>query len=336
MTHQLDELIESLLYEGYALYPYTPGATKNATPDSVWHRVPHLPMPSEVVQPSITFRWTASRGETRRGGGRLRGISSVRRFETRSGQATRADIAGSTLERPRPSRMEMGIEFVGLNGRIELSAIRQEVGSWRVRVSVENSTAVDEHELAGIDRAGALQRSFISTHPVARLRGGRFVSPLEAKGCENVNTWPVLATDEDDAMVGAAIMLPDHPAIAPQSKGNLFDGTEIEEALLLHVQALSDDERSSITVGDPAVLEMVDRAMSVAPEDIFNLHSTMRPAPKDPAGSPPFERGEKEVVVDGRTVRPGAKLALRLGDRTDVYDKMLDGRIATLQRIYLD
>ena len=32
MPDQLDTLVESLLYEGYALYPYTPGATKNATP----------------------------------------------------------------------------------------------------------------------------------------------------------------------------------------------------------------------------------------------------------------------------------------------------------------
>ena len=29
---QLEELVRTLLYEGYALYPYTPGATKNATP----------------------------------------------------------------------------------------------------------------------------------------------------------------------------------------------------------------------------------------------------------------------------------------------------------------
>ena len=28
----LEELVDSLLWEGYALYPYTPGATKNATP----------------------------------------------------------------------------------------------------------------------------------------------------------------------------------------------------------------------------------------------------------------------------------------------------------------
>ena len=32
MTDALEQLVDSLLYEGYALYPYTPGATKNATP----------------------------------------------------------------------------------------------------------------------------------------------------------------------------------------------------------------------------------------------------------------------------------------------------------------
>src|ERR1700678_4297732 len=32
MAEALEALIDSLLYEGYALYPYTPGATKNATP----------------------------------------------------------------------------------------------------------------------------------------------------------------------------------------------------------------------------------------------------------------------------------------------------------------
>ena len=44
-------------------------------------------------------------------------------------------------------------------------------------------------------------------------------------------------------MLGAAIVLPDHPQIAPQSRGNLFDNTEIEEALLLHVHSLTDEER---------------------------------------------------------------------------------------------
>ena len=32
MTEALEQLVDSLLWEGYALYPYTPTATKNATP----------------------------------------------------------------------------------------------------------------------------------------------------------------------------------------------------------------------------------------------------------------------------------------------------------------
>ena len=32
MSDELERLVETLLWEGYALYPYTPGATKNATP----------------------------------------------------------------------------------------------------------------------------------------------------------------------------------------------------------------------------------------------------------------------------------------------------------------
>ena len=52
-------------------------------------------------------------------------------------------------------------------------------------------------------------------------------------------------------MIGAAIVLPDHPQIAPESRGNLFDNTEIEEALVLHVHALSDGERAEIEEQDP-------------------------------------------------------------------------------------
>src|SRR3954463_6272201 len=32
MADALEQLVDTLLFEGYVLYPYTPGATKNATP----------------------------------------------------------------------------------------------------------------------------------------------------------------------------------------------------------------------------------------------------------------------------------------------------------------
>ena len=46
--------------------------------------------------------------------------------------------------------------------------------------------------------------------------------------------------------------------------------------------------------------------------------------------------GEQQVVVDGVTFRLGAKVVLRLVDRPDPFDRILDGRRATVERIYLD
>ncbi len=147
----------------------------------------------------------------------------------------------------------------------------------RVTLRIENRTAVPE----GAARPEALVASLLSTHAVLRVAGGRFVSPLEAEGCANANTWPFLATDADDVVVGAAMVLPDHPELAPRAAASMFDGTEIEEALLLHVLALSDGEREQIAAEDPAVREMVARAAAAAPEELMRLHGVMRPARED-------------------------------------------------------
>jgi hypothetical protein len=46
--------------------------------------------------------------------------------------------------------------------------------------------------------------------------------------------------------------------------------------------------------------------------------------------------GEDEVVLDDVAYRRGDKVLLRLEDRDDPYDRILDGRIATVERIYYD
>jgi hypothetical protein len=165
----------------------------------------------------------------------------------------------------------------------------------------------------------------ISTHIVIQLSAGRFLSPLETE-CGSVNTFPVLATPNDDAILGAAIVLPDHPQIAPQSHGNLFDNTEIEEALVLHVHSLTDEERGSVT--DPAVKEMLERALALTPGNIIGLHGGLGEVDNNP--------GEEQATVDGVTFVKGSKLLLKPGTDRDVYDRMLDGRRATLERIYVD
>ncbi len=164
-----------------------------------------------------------------------------------------------------------------------------------------------------------------------------------------MNIFPVLATPADDTMLGATIMLPDHPRVAPQSRGNLYDGTEIEEALLLHVHALSDGEREEIAASDPAVREMVERAAASTPEDLFDVHGVMAPSrpedsirgpettsPPEPPEHLPDLSGDPEVTVEGVTFRRGERVKVRTAQSGDPYDRMVDGRTATIEKILHD
>ena len=258
-----------------------------------------------------------------------------------------------------------------ITGSVTLAAEPLASGAALVTVRVSNTTPVPADELAGIDRPAALRRSLLSTQVLAGIGGGgAFVSPLDrdgrlgdaVAGCENVNTWPVLAAPDDSAILGAAIILPDHPKVAPQSKVDMFDNTEIEEALLLHVKALSDSEKQAIAEQDPAVREMIARAEATTPEEVMELHGLMRPTEPDPdfpqwsepADAPSFSQGapaatprrpppgsdnvpgEERVLVDGVGFERGGKVTLRPGRGGDPYDAMLDGRTATIERIYLD
>jgi hypothetical protein len=318
----VNELVESLLYEGYALYPYTPGATKNATPT-----------PFGIVYPPAYARaleTTYDHLELQcvvEGGGEVR---AEVHFLSPSGERHVAEA----------QRIEGAGEFEldELRVRTVLDVAPPDGGRRRVSYRVENQTEVPD----GLGRAEALRHSLISTHPVLSVEGGRFISQLEAP-CDSVNTWPVLASADDDLMLGAAIILPDHPQIAPESRGNLFDNTEIEEALVLHVQALSDEERASIEQQDPAVRDMIDRASAVTPEQLLKLHGRVelrdpvtREPPRPSADVRDPTRGLPEVEVDGVVFRPGGRVVVRPGLDADLQARMLEGRTVTVERIYRD
>ena len=149
-----------------------------------------------------------------------------------------------------------------------------------------------------------------------------------------MNTFPVLATAADDAVLGAAIVLPDHPRIAPESRGSLFDSTEIEEALLLHVQALSDGERDEIERPIPAVREMIERAAAVTPRgdrraarpgDLARPGDDRRRR-RAPPGSSTRAPARRRPRCDGVTFRRGGRVRIRPGADADLHARMLDGR----------
>jgi len=270
----LDELLDALLYEGYALYPYTPGATKNATPTPFGIVYPpaysasrpstfdHLCMEAALVPgPDATLEAEVRFLQAGRPEDRLRGVER------------RVQLPRVPLGTLRGDGAVADFDFDGLTGTLAMRADMVKDDLARVSVRVHNTTPLDAAEDA--PRKRALESSLISTHPVAYARGSRFEPATDHPEWASVNTFPVLATPEDDTMLGATIVLPDHPRLAPESAGSLFDGTEIEEALLLHVHTLSDPEREAIAGGDPAVRAMVERAVATTPEEMLRLHGRL-------------------------------------------------------------
>lgn len=316
----LERLVDSLLFEGYALYPYTPGATKNATPTPFG-----IVYPADYAEHQThAFDRMQIQGIV---GSADAAVTGEVRFLQPSGEQHRAVERRVSLGAAPSS---VSFEYDELEGRAELLVDRLPDGRGRVTLQVENVTALSEEE-ATADRKDALLKSMISTHLLVRVENDRFLSPLErgddgVAGCCQVNTWPVLATPNDDALLGPTIMLPEHPEIAPESVNDFFDGTEIEEALVLHIQALSDSEREEIAAQDPKVREMLARADATTPQQLMDLHGRVR------LEDPP---GEREFTVDGVTYRRGDKVILHPPESNDVYDKMLEGRPATIHRLFI-
>lgn len=173
-----------------------------------------------------------------------------------------------------------------LVGSVEISAERLEEAAFRLTVRVVNRAALDvarasnplSSTQAGCpcqsSRDEALMRSFVAMHAVLSVRHGKFFSltdPPEnlraaTAACRNVGVWPVLVgtTGEQDAMLAAPIILYDYPQIAPESPGDLFDGTEIDEILTLRIMTLTDEEKALAGATDDRTRRLMQRTESLA------------------------------------------------------------------------
>ncbi len=151
-------------------------------------------------------------------------------------------------------------------------------------IRVRNDTPWDESERQ--DRDAALLRALVSTHTIMTARGGAFLSAIDppepwreiAAGCRQIGTWPVLVGEpgDRDTMLSAPIILYDYPRIAPESPGDLFDATEIDEILTLRIMTLTDDEKRAMANTDERARALLERTESMAREQLMGLHGTIR------------------------------------------------------------
>jgi hypothetical protein len=178
-----------------------------------------------------------------------------------------------------------------VRGVIEMKAERAADGIFKVQVLVKNLTPFDETQLDRVttgesNRNSALMRSLVSAHTLLGVLDGQFVSLLEppedlkdlATSCQNIGTWPVLvgAEGDRDTMLSSPIILYDYPQIAPESPGDLFDGTEIDEILALRIMTMTDEEKREMRSTDDRARIILERTEALPFEQLAKLHGTMR------------------------------------------------------------
>ena len=239
-------------------------------------------------------------------------------------------------------------------------------GPWRavrLQVRVENRTGP---ESVPRRREDALPTALVAAHTIIGVSGGEFVSmtdpPIWAQPavaeCQNEGGWPVLADPGGGRQVvlSSPIILYDHPELAAQSPGELYDGTEIDEILTLRTLALSDAEKAEARATDPRASALLDRVESMDPQAMARLHGTIRspgrsPGPAagqgqaaepavpwwDPDAEAAVSPDTDSVTIGGQQISRGSRVRLRPGARrADAQDMFLIGRVAEVQAVLLD
>jgi hydrogenase maturation protease len=170
-----------------------------------------------------------------------------------------------------------------VSAQVDVTATRLQENLFKVTVRVSNATATYP---ASVSRSEALMQSLLSAHTILGIEGGEFVSLLDPPAplkefvsqCSNIGTWPVLAGEENqrDTMLSSPIILYDYPQIAPESPGNVFDGTEIDEILALRILTLTEDEKLEMRSADPRARQILERTESLPAEHFMKLHGVLR------------------------------------------------------------
>jgi hypothetical protein len=199
----------------------------------------------------------------------------------------------------------------------------------RVSVRVENVTPWSD---PSAERDRIVGASCAAAHLLLGVTGGAFISLLDppegartaARSCQNVRTYPVLVGPNDDVVLSGPIILYDHPRIAPESPGDFFDATEIDELLALRTSTLTDREKKEARATDPRARAILDRVDAMGPEAKERLHGAIRD----------FEGAEMRPRTKPG---PGHRVRLRPGRRrTDAQDMLFAGCVATVEQVMTD
>jgi len=383
------QIADAVLYEGYLLYPYRASARKNqirwqwgvlvppayAAAGHGEHATSHSEFLLEPgIDPVLHVRLRFLQVQHRSGGD-----GPVPEFDEAVEHEIDAVLTVSELMgtgQVVPVNVPGGIETADgitrerwpLQGEIRVSGhvLEGPYGVMQLSVEVVNTAEWADPE-AG--RHLALRHSLIAAHTVLAVTDGEFISLLDppewakpaVESCRNERTWPVMVGESGrrDVLLISPIILYDYPQIAPESAGDLFDGTEIDEILTLRTMTLTDEEKAEARATDEKARALLDRVDSMPPEMLDKLHGAIRYLGETPGirkepdpietlttpGTPWWDPGADasvdpetdSVTIAGVEVAKGSKVVLMPGSRrADAQDMFLEGRTATVAAVLLD
>jgi hypothetical protein len=330
------KIADAVLYEGYILYPYRASSQKN---QSRWQfgvimapgyaaaeaselsrtRAEVVLAQTGTAEIGVLLRFLQVQRRTAEGAewdeavereveltadaAALAGAGITREFAIEGGEDREPDV----VRRREP-----------LAGAITVRTV-EVPGPWRaVRLQVH----VDNRTEAGTvprRREDALPTALVAAHTIITVTGGEFISMTDppewarpaVADCRNEGGWPVLADPDGGRQVvlSSPIILYDHPELAAESPGELYDGTEIDEILTLRTLALSDAEKAEARATDPRAAALLDRVESMDAQTMARLHGTIRSL-RPAAGRP-----DPLSAFDAGPVDAGPVDASLVGDR---------------------
>jgi hypothetical protein len=307
MSDTVERIADALLYEGYLLYPYRRSAVKNRqrfnfgvlypedhvaaggsdTADRCFLQIECLILGDAAAKLSLKLRFLQLMDGTAGADVSAQWQEATERAVTLHCSVAELVAAPRRHEFSFPAGKDpAGQGTHSLVGELEFSARTVDDSALRLRVRVTNRTTA---LAGGAARADILARSLVSCHAILTLEAGEFVSLLDppaelaasAEGCENIGAWPVLAGEAGarNAILASPIILYDYPTIAPESAGDLFDATEIDEILSLRILTLTDGEKREVRESDERARRLLERTEALTAEQLMQMHGILRQPP---------------------------------------------------------
>jgi len=281
----VEKIANAVLYEGYMLYPYRPSAVKNKQRFNFG-----VLYPREYCEAQAgSDNWQMQTECIALGDGRaslevkVRFLQMIEQDVFQEGVEREVCLPAANLSSLEAQPLLQHFRFAGVQGEAELQTQPFGNSGFKITLIIRNLAGPAD---AGANRGNTLLRSLVSVHSILHIAEGEFVSSIDppkqfrqaVAECHNQGTWPVLAGEQGqrDTILSAPIILYDYPQIAPESAGDLFDGTEIDEILALRILTLTDAEKQEVRNRDKRARQILERTELLPPEHFQKLHGALR------------------------------------------------------------